>query len=139
MTVATEEKLIRRWVGQLQPFGRGRTYTPALRRRILEFVELAKASGIAERECCKSIGVSPTSIAAWRRVARDVAPSDAPAPALDDPRELSAAPLSRALVPVEVTPSSVHVGAGLSLVTPRGMRIEGLSLEQAAALLREFL
>ena len=110
MTVATEEKLIRRWVGQLQPFGRGRTYTPALRRRILEFVELAKASGIAERECCKSIGVSPTSIAAWRRAARDVALPEATAPVLDEPREMSAAPISRALVPVEVTSSSVPRG-----------------------------
>jgi hypothetical protein len=47
--------------------------------------------------------------------------------------------VSKALVPVEVTPSLVQLGAGLSLVTPRGFRVEGLSVEQAFALLREFV
>ena len=49
MNVASEERLIRRWVDQLRPFGRGRTYTPKLRERIIKFVELAKAAGIKAR------------------------------------------------------------------------------------------
>ena len=138
MTVASEEKRIRRWVEQLRPFGRGRTYTLALRLRILGYIELAKATGMGERECCKSIGVSPTSIAAWRRADRQaVMPEVSEQPAV--PLEFSVEPVSKALVAVEVTPSPVQLGGGLSLLTPRGFRIEGLSLEQAFALLREFL
>jgi transposase-like protein len=139
MNVASEEKLIRRWVDQLRPFGRGRTYTPRLRERILAFVELAKAAGISEADCCKSIGVSPTSISTWRRAARQPETPKDPDPPFDVPLELSVEPLSKALVPVEVTPSPIQLGAGLSLVSPRGFRVEGLSLEQAFALLREFL
>lgn len=139
MTVASEEKLIRRWVDQLRPFGRGRTYTPKLRERILAFVELAKAAGISESDCCKSIGVSPTSIAAWRRAARQAETPKASEPPFEVPLELSVEPMSKELVPIEVTPSPVQLGGGLSLVTPRGFRVEGLSLEQAFALVREFL
>ena len=142
MNVASEEKLIRRWIDQLQPpLGRGGAYTPTLRARILAYVELAKAAGISEASCCKSIGVSPTSIAAWRRAARQAETSEQPEPSVpfDVPLELSTAPISKELVPIEVTPSPIHLGGGLSLVTPRGFRVEGLSLEQAFALVREFL
>jgi hypothetical protein len=71
--------------------------------------------------------VSPTSVASWRRTE----------PTTIEPSEES--PIERApkaLVPIEVMPSPDH--GVVSLVTPRGYRVEGLSLEQAAALLREF-
>lgn len=145
MTVASEEKLIRRWVERLQPFGRGRTYTPALRQRILEYVDLAKAAGLGEVESCKAIGVSPTSIRAWRRAAPAADGADAAIPFEFDPSITSdevaeaVAPPSKALVPVEVTPSTIHLGGALAFVTPSGFRVEGLSVDQAAALLREFL
>ena len=141
MNVASEEKLIRRWIGQARPFGRGGSYTPRLRRRIVEFVDLAKAAGMSEAACCKSIGVSPTSIATWRRAARQAESSEEPEPSVpfDVPLELSTEPISKDLVPIEVTPSPIQLGGGLSLVTPRGYRVEGLSLEQAFALVREFL
>lgn len=139
MNVASEKKLIRRWVDQLRPFGRGRTYTPRLRERILKFVEHAKAAGINEVDCCKSIGVSPTSISTWRRAARQAETPTASESAFEVPLELSVEPVLRELVPIEVTPSPLHLGGGLSLVTPRGFRIEGLSLDQAFALVRELL
>jgi hypothetical protein len=129
MTLASEEKLLRRWVGQQRPFGRGHTYTPSLRRRILMFVDLARAAGVSERECCKAIGVSPTSVASWRRTEPTTIDSEEP------PLTADAAP--KALLPVEVTAISEHVGGGVSVVTPRGFRVDGLSLDQAAALLRE--
>lgn len=145
MTVASEEKLIRRWVERLQPFGRGRTYTPALRQRILDYVDLAKAAGLGEVESCKAIGVSPTSLRAWRRAARAAdgadatTPFDLPDPVAPEEDVVPTTSPSKALVPVEVTPSTIQLGGGLSFVTPYGFRVEGLSLDQAAALLREFL
>ena len=140
MNVASEERLIRRWVDQLRPFGRGRTYTPRLRERIIRFVELAKAAGINEADCCKSIGVSPTSVRSWRRAEdRERPPEAALKPPFETQLEISVEPLSKELVPVEVTPSPIQLGGGLSLVTSRGIRVEGLSLEQAFALLREFV
>lgn len=140
MNVKSEERLIRRWIDQLRPFGRGRTYTPKLRERIIKFIELAKAAGINEVDCCKSIGVSPTSVRSWRRAEERELPSEAAAEsAFETPPELSVEPLTKELVPIEVTPSPLQLGGGLSLVTPRGFRVEGLSLEQAFALVREFL
>ena len=127
MTLANEEKLLRRWVDQQRPFGRGHTYTPSLRRRILIFVDLARAAGISEAECCKSIGVSKTSVTAWRRM--EPIPTEPP----DDEPSL------KALVPVEVTPSTIQLGGAITFVTPSGYRVEGLTVDQAAALLREFL
>ena len=135
MSLANEEKLLRHWVGQQRPFGRGHTYTPALRRRILAFVDAAKSAGKAERECCKAIGVALTSVAAWRRASKLGAPEEASETQVPEDSNES---VSKALVPVEVTPSVLQLGAGLSLVTPRGYRVDGLSLEQAFALLREF-
>ena len=91
-----------------------------------------------ERDCCEAIGVSRQSLAKWRRDVERAAPA-ATEPQFEVPLELSAQPLSKELVPIEVTPSPVQLGAGLSLVSPRGFRVEGLSLEQAFSLLREFL
>jgi hypothetical protein len=42
-----------------------------------------------------------------------------------------------ALVPVDIPPV-IHLTPGLTFVTPRGLRIEGVTFEQAYALLREF-
>jgi transposase-like protein len=83
MTLANEEKLLRRWVEQQRPFGRGHSYTPTLRRRIVKFVELAKAAGMTERDCCKAIGISRQSLSVWRR-------AEQPTPAhVEDHPELS--------------------------------------------------
>jgi hypothetical protein len=53
------------------------------------------------------------------------------------PLELSVEPVSKDLIPIEV-PRSILMAPGLALTTPRGFRIEGLTLEQAYALLREY-
>ncbi len=140
MTVANEIKLLRRWIKQQRPFGRGRTYSPALRHRILAFVDLATAAGMGKHECCEAIGVSRKAVAAWRRAEPSDTTSDVSDESMEVLPEVSVEPVSRALVPVEITPSpsSIRLGGGLSLVTPRGFRVEGISLEQAFALLREF-
>lgn len=140
MTVANEIKLLRRWIQRQRPFGRGRTYSPALRHRILAFIDLATAAGMGTHECCEAIGVSRKAVAAWRRAEPTVALTESDEVPIDVAHEMSVETVSRALVPVEVTPSPspIRLGAGLSLVTPRGFRVEGLSLEQAFALIREF-
>lgn len=125
MTFSEEAKQLRIEVARLRP-GRGRKYTPALRRRIVAWVERAKASGMLEADCSQAIGVPQHRFAMWREAER-------PAVERGDAEPAS----SMALVPVEV-PSTIQVGLGLTFVSPRGCRIEGLSLDQAFALLREF-
>lgn len=127
MTFTEEAKQLRIEVARLRP-GRGRKYTPALRRRIVAWVERAKASGMLEADCSQALGVPQHRFAMWRE-AEAVQPAVAAADA--EPT------LSTALVPVQV-PSTIQVGLGLTFVSPRGCRIEGLSLEHAFALLREF-
>jgi hypothetical protein len=136
MILAKEAKLIRRWVGQLRP-GRGRKYTPALRQRILAYVEEAKALGMREIDCSAALGVPQDRFAAWRQAEPTQARQEAEVP-FDVPLEHIVEPVSKALVPIEVTPSTIQLGGGLTIVTPRGFRVEGLSIEQAYALLREF-
>jgi transposase len=136
MTQSNEAKLIRRWLEQERP-GRGRKYTPALRQRILAFVEESKRAGMSVREVSEAIGVSRDTILGWRS-SEPASPAEASPVPFEVPLDLALEPVSRALVPVEVTPSTVQIGGGLALVTPSGFRVEGLSLEQAFALVREF-
>jgi transposase len=135
MTLSNEAKLIRRWIEQERP-GRGRKYTPALRQRILSFVEESQRTGMSVREISEAIGVARDTIVGWRGTELPPA-AEAPAVPFEVPRDLAVEPVSRRLVPVEVTPSAVQLEGGLALVTPSGFRIEGLSLEQAFALVRE--
>ena len=125
MTFSEEAKQLRIEVAKLRP-GKGRKYTPALRRRIVAWVESAKASGMLEADCSQAIGVPQHRFAMWREAE----------PPMVESAETAPAP-STALVPVQV-PSPIQVGLGLTFVAPHGCRIEGLSLDQAFALLREF-
>lgn len=135
MTVSNEAKLIRRWIEQERP-GRGRKYSRALRQRILAFVEDSKRAGMSVREISEAIGVSRDTIVGWRST-EPTTTSEGTVP-FEVPLELAVEPVSKALVPVEVTPSTVQLGGALALVTPSGYRVEGLSLEQAFALVQEF-
>lgn len=93
---------------------------------------------MGRRTACEAIGVSRKAVAAWRRDEPPITTTDVAVDPLGGVPGLSVEPESKALVPVEVTLSPVQLGTGLSLVTPRGYRVEGLSVEQAFALLREF-
>lgn len=126
MRLNEEAKQIRIEVARLRP-GRGRKYTRALRRRILVWVENAKQSGMNESDCAEALGIPMHRFEGWRESER----REANAP----PREDDSPPV--ALVPVE-SPSLIPAGVGLVFVGPRGCRVEGLTLEQAFALLREF-
>jgi hypothetical protein len=127
MTLSDEAKQIRIEVARLRP-GRGRKYSVALRRRILAWVVRAKETGMLENDCGNALGIPMHRFDMWREVER----RDASASKSGDGE-----PATVALVPVQ-TPSTIQVGLGLTFVGPRGCRVEGLTLEQAFALLREF-
>ena len=130
MTIENEAKLIRRSVEQMRP-GRGRKYTPALRHRIMRWLERAGQAGMSDSACSEATGVPAERFAVWRA---EQAESAVP---FELPLELSVEAVSKELVPIEVSPS-ILIAAGLVFATPRGFRVEGLTLEQAYALLREY-
>lgn len=126
MTILDEAKQIRAAVLRLRP-GRGRKYDIELRRRIVAWVERAKQAGMLEVECSRAVGVPQHRFEMWRKYDhRDAVRREAQG----EPAE----PV--ALVPVQAAP--IQVTLGITVVTLRGWRVEGLSVEQAAMLLREF-
>lgn len=58
-------------------------------------------------------------------------------PPFDLPMDWRVEPISRELVPIEI-PAGIELTSGVAVVSPQGYRVEGLNLEQAYALLREF-
>ena len=95
--------------------GSARRYSRAQRRRILGWVERAVASGMTEHACTTQLGLSAKRLATWR--AKEASP--------------------RKLVAVEVREDGTSA-ASISFVAPSGYWIDGLSIDQAIALLREF-
>lgn len=113
-----EEQDLRRALARLQR-GRGKRYPSRLRQRITAWIQREIADGRGARELARRLGVHRDTLAAW----------------------LQDATASGALVPVEVitTPTLAEpavVGARtVSVVSPSGFRVEGLTLEEAGALL----
>jgi hypothetical protein len=95
-------------------------YAPAERERIKHEVDRRRSAGMGIRAACREVGVSEKSYRKWRADA-------APQPTLR-PVAITA------LVPV--TPAAITIKSELALVAPGGYRIEGLSVEMAAELLR---
>lgn len=91
-------------------------------------------TGMLESDCGSALGIPQHRFEVWRGYAQR---SQAMAPV---PEPKPAEPM--ALVPVELAPDTsrgIQLSSfGLALVSPRGWRVEGLSVEQAFALLREF-
>ena len=93
--------------------GSARRYGRAQRRRILRWVDRAVRSGMAERECSTQLGISRKRLTMWR------------------------AKESKALVQVEIEDEPA-AGSGISFVSPTGYWIDGLTIDQAIALMRAF-
>ena len=89
-----------------------------------------------EADCSHVMGVPQHRFASWRESERRAATKRAIAEKSEPASDESSESAPMAMVPVAV-PSSIQVTLGLAFVTPRGFRIEGLSLEQAVALIRE--
>jgi hypothetical protein len=100
--------------------GRGKIYAPEQRRRICAWARRAIASGATIAAAAREVGVDRESLRDW--LAREPAPAAAP---------------STALVPVEVVPArAAQSHVGLSMVSPAGYRVDGLSLDEVTELLR---
>jgi hypothetical protein len=128
MTIDDEGKQLRTEIAKLRPDKR-RRYGATLRARILAWVDRAGVAGVDEVECARRLHVKTWRFILWRRRADLVAEREQ----AEQPAHGERAPL--ALVPVEVP--ALLTAATITLVAPSGYRIEGLALDQAAALLRE--
>ena len=109
----------------------GMPYPEAMRAFAVGYLTQALEAGGTFAEAAKALGVSEPTLQAWRKgkpAAHRRAKAGAPRPAL---------------VPVEVREpkkperSSVVQAGALTVVAPGGFRVEGLSLEAAAQLLRK--
>jgi hypothetical protein len=129
MTTQDEAKKIRRSIPKLKP-GQKRRFRPELRARILSWIDRAKAEGLRDADCSRLLGVAATQFNAWR-------PSSLPEPPFELPMDWRVEPISRDLVPIQI-PAGIELTSGVAVISPRGYRVEGLNLEQAYALLREF-
>lgn len=96
-------------------------YSPEERERLRAEVDRLRASGVNLNDACRKVGISDSSYRKWKE-------ATAPAPAMR-PVEITA------LVPALPAPQTPATET-LSLVAPGGYRIEGLSVESAATLLR---
>jgi hypothetical protein len=119
MTTHDEGKQLRAEIAKLRPDKR-RRYSEELKSRILDWVGRATATGMAESDCGRLLGVRTWRLRTWRSEEAAVAGA-----------------ASEPLALVRVDAPSCAVGAGLVVVAPSGYRIEGLTLDQVGVLLRE--
>ena len=129
MSIQAEAKQIRRSIPKLKP-ERKRRFTPKLRARILSWIDRAKAEGLRDADCGRLLGLAATQFNAWRSTSQAVVPFEVP-------MDWRVEPISRELVPIQI-PAGIELTSGVVVISPRGFRVEGLNLEQAYALLREF-
>lgn len=112
-----EAARIRGLVRAAGPRGRGARLPDEVRRELIAFARGRRCDGVGVRRIAAATGVSPESIRRWT--------------AGDEPRSTV-----RALVAVEVLAEVVPVPMGtLSVCSPSGYRIDGLTLEQAVVAL----
>jgi hypothetical protein len=133
MTTIEDGQKLRCKINRLPRRGDGkRVFSTRLKVAILVWVGHMKAEGATEAHCARLLGLTPCYFTAWRNARLA---SDAP---VEFPLALRVEPLTRELVPIEVPPS-IELTAGVVFVTPKGYRVEGLNLEQAFALLQEYV
>ena len=88
-----------------------------LKERVARWIVEQRASGVTAAELATTLGLAAGTVLRWSR-------------------DIGAAPArSRALVPVVVVPDA-GAARTVSVVSPSGFRIEGVSIAEAAALLK---
>lgn len=129
MTIQEEAKKLRRRIPKFVP-GQKRRFSKQLRADVVNWIDRAKAEGVREAECSRLIGLAAPMFNGWRTAMQTPPPFDLP-------MDWRVEPISRELVPIEI-PAGIELTSGVAVVSPQGYRVEGLNLEQAYALLREF-
>jgi hypothetical protein len=92
---------------------RGRCIAPELKQRIASWISTQRASGRSASEIAAELGISEGSVFRW-----------------------SCAMRTKAMVPVRVVADEVSEPSYV-VMSPSGFRVEGLSIQDAARLLRE--
>ena len=110
-----------------------------MRREVVAFARRSRAAGWTWGQVGSALGLPPTTARRWVLRAEALGDEAAEAlggPAVDPGRAAETAP---PVVPVKVLEEAARppscAPAALALVSPRGFRLEGLSLEAAAQLL----
>jgi hypothetical protein len=99
--------------------GRGRRLPPELRAAAAAWAQRQLASGATVAAVARALQVAPATVSRWQSVPR--------------------AMVVTALVPVEIVadePATTTATGSLTLVGPGGYRVEGLTIAEAATLLR---
>ena len=97
--------------------GVGRGYPKTLRARVLAYAQRAAAAGRPRADVADALGLPIATLARWAQPTRPAAPAFRP-------------------VVVAPEPGRVAPAGGVAVVLPGGVRVEGLSVEQAAELCR---
>jgi len=109
-----EAAVLRRELSRLET-GRGRRYPPELRARVVAWASRRHRAGASWEDIKEELGLQWDSVRRWCQ-------------------DTNSVPV-RALVPVRVVPTRA-VERLVSVSSPGGFRIEGLTLDEAAQLLR---
>ena len=110
-----EAAVLRRELSRLEA-GRGRRYPQELRTRVVAWASRRHRAGASWQDIKKELGLQWDSVRRWCQL------------------ETKSKPV-RALVPVRVVPTRAAERL-VSVSSPAGFRIEGLTLDEAAELLR---
>ena len=108
---------LRRQLSRSRPARNSEGYPPELRARVGLWLAACRDRGHSWTALGQALGISANTARSWGESAR-----------------------SPGFVEVQTTPASAELGlecAPLTLVTPRGYRVEGLSLESVVALLEQ--
>lgn len=96
--------------------GRGKRLPAALRTRAAAWIRRQRSGGATLREICAELPLCYETVRRWAALP---------------------APTTTALVPVAVAPPLGAEEPGLVLVSPAGFRVEGATVQQTIAILRE--
>jgi orotate phosphoribosyltransferase-like protein len=112
--MSTRHISLREAVSRHEP-GRGKRYPEALERRVVEYARARRARGASWSQLASELGLRYETVRRW----------------VERGNKSKGEPKMRA---VAVVPE--HAGATISIVTPSGVRVEGITLDDAMALLR---
>ncbi len=110
-----ESGILRRELDRIGGRRRGLCFPKELKQRASEWIVRQRAAGLSAVEIAEELGLSPGTVLRWSAGSK----------------------ATRALVPVRIV-GERSPDRMVSVVSPLGFRIEGLSIAEAAALLRAF-